>query len=573
MAIMTPSTPPPDERGKKAERAAYQAFRSQLPDDFYVYHSLELLDDDHRENEIDFLIVHPEFGLLVVECKGGGVEREASGQWVRWDGNERQLMDESPWSQAQTQKYALKNQLVDRMREPGSPLSAYVRGGRDFPLVYGHAAAFPLADARETNLPLEAHEDTLFDARAFEDIEGHVRGAYRSLHETYDDKETFDDEEFQTFREQILYPQTNLVETLGATLRAEQRTFERLTDEQISILRHVMDESQLVVRGGAGTGKTVLAVEAARWFAERGHQVLLTCFNRKLAGMLDNRIGDSIHESGAIRVEHFHGLCGDAVKLLDNDLAFPGKDATRRQEKQFWHHDAPLELMEALESGAIAGWDALVVDEGQDFLGDWWEVLAAGFHDGDDERYVIFEDPSQNIFGREGRLRDDTTLVPLTKNLRNTTEINQVINELYEDKLLPDARAPRGEPPKVQRYNSRDGQLSALDKLVSRLVREERVSPSQIAILTPRTKRNSVLAGQQQLGGCRLTNDLDESRRNEGLLHATIGEFKGLEREIVILADVDPDHERCSVNARYVAASRAVNRLFVFEASDWLGDV
>jgi hypothetical protein len=572
MAVMTPSTPPADEGGKQAERAAYQAFESQLSDEFYVYHSLELLDDELAEGEIDFLIAHRELGLLVVECKGGGVKREPGGQWVRWYGGERTPMKKSPWSQARGQQYSLVSQLADRMSGADGSLSGYVDGrSSQFPLAFGHAAAFPLSTTEQANLPLEADEKTFFDASAFDDIERHVRAAFESLHDRYD-KETFDEDEFRSFREEILYPETTLVEMLGAKIQAEGRQFERLTDEQTKILRHVLGESPLVVRGGAGTGKTMLAVEAARQFADWGDRVLLTCFNKKLAEVLRERIEDAEGAAGQIRVAHFHGLCAQAVNRVDG-YDFPDDGASRDEKWTFFNEEAPLALMEALESGSMTGWDAIVVDEGQDFHGEWWDVLAAGYGEESERRCVIFEDPQQNIFGREGQLREEATLVPLTTNLRNTREISAVLNSLSSDQMVPDQRVPRGEPPTVQPYNSREGELKALNRLVSRLVGEERVSPSQMAILTPRTRKNSVLAGQTEVGGYQLTDELAKNRNNEGVLHSTIGGFKGLEREVIILADVDPDHERCNVNARYVAASRAINRLYVFEESNWLADV
>jgi DNA helicase IV len=63
----------------------------------------------------------------------------------------------------------------------------------------------------------------------------------------------------------------------------------------------------------------------------------------------------------------------------------------------------------------------------------------------------------------------------------------------------------------------------------------------------------------------------DRPADQEGkLLHTTIGKFKGLESDIVVMADVDPSDPRCSTRARYVAASRARHMLHVFAKGDWL---
>lgn len=112
---------------------------------------------------------------------------------------------------------------------------------------------------------------------------------------------------------------------------------------------------------------------------------------------------------------------------------------------------------------------------------------------------------------------------------------------------------------------------AAIDDLVRTLVDGHDLTPAHLAIITPRTQPNSVLADCESIGGVPITTRLAEA--DDKLLHSSIGAFKGLERDVVIFADVDPDPPRCTPNARYVAASRAVNRLYVFETSDWLGDV
>jgi hypothetical protein len=65
------------------------------------------------EGEADFLVVHPERGMLVIECKGFGVRRTGTGQWLRADshGGEKPLK-ESPFEQASRHKYELMKRLL-----------------------------------------------------------------------------------------------------------------------------------------------------------------------------------------------------------------------------------------------------------------------------------------------------------------------------------------------------------------------------------------------------------------------------------------------------------------------------
>jgi len=571
MAVMTPAAPPPEERGKKAERAAYLAFRDQLPDDFYVYYSLEVVSEfgDQQQAEIDFAIVHPELGLLVVECKGGGVERDVHGQWVRKFRGRVDVMERSPWKQAAAHQRTLRKELAARMREPESGFLPHVREQNGFPLAYGHAAAFPFADAEEANLSLEADDRLLFDQSTFDDVEPAVRSAMDFWGARHD-KATFDREEFDRFRQNVLYPATSLAESLAARIRAEDRVFEQLSDQQKTVMRQLKDRERLLVEGGAGSGKSLLALEAARMLVDDGMRVLLTCFNRKLRNSLARKIERGPDLAGDIVANHFHGLCGRAIDASDADVEYPDR-TDKEASRTFWEERAPYILLEALDDGTIPGWDAIVVDEAQDFDADWWDVLQVGLEDGSEGRLVAFHDPAQDLFGRENRLPNFDVTYPLTWNFRNTTRICETVSKLYTGDMQSHPRTPDGEPPEVHRYDSRTEQRRAIDDLVRELVDEHDLTPAHLVVLTPQTRANSVLADCDAIGGVPITDDLADS--DDKLLHATIGAFKGLERDVVIFADVDPDHPRCSPNARYVAASRAVNRLYVFETSDWLGDV
>ena len=92
-----------------------------------------------------------------------------------------------------------------------------------------------------------------------------------------------------------------------------------------------------------------------------------------------------------------------------------------------------------------------------------------------------------------------------------------------------------------------------LDALIVRLTTTEGFRPDQIVVLTPHSLQNSALSGATSLGDLPLV-DLGE-RRSSALTHATIGAFKGLESDVLILVDVDPADPRCDRNARYVAAA------------------
>jgi len=104
MALMYP-TSLPDDVASAAERRLFRLFQAQLPDDFVVLHSVKWLVRERRfdrDGEADFLIVHPDLGILVLEVKGGGVRvDDQSGTWSTVDRHgEEHVLKRSPFDQA-----------------------------------------------------------------------------------------------------------------------------------------------------------------------------------------------------------------------------------------------------------------------------------------------------------------------------------------------------------------------------------------------------------------------------------------------------------------------------------------
>ena len=128
-------------------------------------------------------------------------------------------------------------------------------------------------------------------------------------------------------------------------------------------------------------------------------------------------------------------------------------------------------------------------------------------------------------------------------------------------------RSPKGEKPSRAIQKGTVKAILELENLLERYIEKERVHPEQIVIITPHTKNNSLLSGVEKLGGYPLAED--PLNRSGAVLHTTIGRFKGLESDIVILADMDPEDIRCNLNARYVATSRARQVLHEFWKRPW----
>jgi hypothetical protein len=565
---MIPDHPPEGRGGAGAEAILYRALQDQLDDEFFVYHGLRYVDPrDAHEGEADFVVVHRELGMLVIECKGSGVVRTHSGKWVRGYGDGRtENLRVSPFDQAQDQVHDLARLLLERI--------AKVMPGRAerFPFIYGHAAAFPKALKSDVNLPLDIPVPIVMDAADLRRVGEKVVGALRFWSQGHTTPKPLSPKEFRIFRRRLLMPEFRVVPSLGARLHVDGQQFLRLTKEQIATLQGALENNRLWVTGGAGTGKTVLAMETARMFASRGEagqRVLFTCYNKHLARHLQDSV-DRWDTPGTIKVRHFHSVCIAAYHALGREPVFPDKH-DKEASKRFWNDEAPMTLMEAIESGAVPRWDAIVVDEGQDFAESWWSAVEDLLTDRETSPMVVFYDASQDIFGRCGDLDATAARFRLRFNFRNTRAITEVVRQLGNVDMEPHPLCPEGEPPIVHQQAGANRARRKIDDLIKRMVQREGVKPDQIAILTPHSRAHSCLADVDQIAGVALASD--PGKREGKVLHTTIGAFKGLEADVLVLADADPQDERCTLNARYVAASRACHVLHVFARGDWTANL
>ena len=86
-----------------------------------------------------------------------------------------------------------------------------------------------------------------------------------------------------------------------------------------------------------------------------------------------------------------------------------------------------------------------------------------------------------------------------------------------------------------------------------------------MAILCPRSKKNSTLADTNSIQGIKLTTNLTLWKDDNGILYSTIRSFKGLEVDAVILLDLSKPGSipQFSENDFYVGRSRAKHLLAV----------
>ena len=228
-----------------------------------------------------------------------------------------------------------------------------------------------------------------------------------------------------------------------------------------------------------------------------------------------------------------------------------------RSSPRYYEEELPRLLGEATQRiGPLYG--AVLVDEAQDFRKAWWPLLL-GLHRHPTEGYLfLFADSSQNLYG--GSVPEDLVPVevPLTANLRNTKRIHEFVSVFHEGEVAPTARGPEGRPVDVLAYRD-DEELVRLLTLVLKNLETDAVPLEDVVILTPASAAKSALQRRGQANGYRFSSELVANT----VLISTVHGFKGLERPVVILAEIGERQRERLAQYLYVGGSRARNQLIV----------
>lgn len=542
MAKMYPSSISPDVPSK-AERLLYGLLANNLSDDYLVFHSVAWQSRSEiygaQDGEADFVIVHPEQGILVVEVKGGLIDYNGErGVWLQ-NGSE---MRKDPFEQAKVFKYV----LLDLLKKEAYWKNRYI--------CISHAVAFPDVVVPNFPITLQSPRRLVLDKRdtfALQEwVEEHfvyVRGensyADLGIHDIH-------------FLQNLLAPVKELRSLLGVDIEAEEVELVRLTERQCQLIDFIASVPRAAIAGCAGSGKTMLAAYKAKQLANEGLRVLLTCFNKNLAAFL--REDYLAERPSTLDVTHFHKVA--------HQLVLQSRQPFGPKQNETWDTYFALRLPEQM---AIAidtigpQYDAIVVDEAQDFQENWWLPLQLLLPDPDKDILYLFYDDNQNIYDGLQRVKNLVqNEYPLRENCRNTQKINEVVKTFYAGQYALKALGPPGREVSILTYQDERGLLEQLRRVLHRLIVEEEVDIEDVVILSPYGDSKSCLAPNLKLGRFELTKDW--AVEHNQIYYSTIHSFKGLESPIVILIEVDA--LRHNVNElMYVACSRARHHLIIIK--------
>jgi len=334
------------------------------------------------------------------------------------------------------------------------------------------------------------------------------------------------------------------------------KRYKKLASNLVDIVSNLdLVPYRLRISGTAGSGKSLVAADFYSRQIARGSRVLFLCFNRPLL----DQLAESLPDGGVINT--WFGFLQEILK--DNGL-----DATPDGTNDFWDR----RLDELIGLGASNSWqfDALVVDEGQDFEELWWMVLKENCL-ADDASVLWLEDPDQNVRGVDWQQREFPATFHARKNFRSPYRIAQFIQQTlpFEFEVSNGLRGLGVAEHTV--HSDKDLRL-LVDTLVKKWVAEG-FGTADIVVLTCLGLNRSSLYLLDKLGNRsvrKFTGEYSpdgEQIYSEGELRfESVRRFKGQQAPVVILIDVDLiDSEKLADKQRVVftGMTRATMRLEV----------
>ncbi|MDE6567640.1 MAG: NERD domain-containing protein [Lachnospiraceae bacterium] len=502
-----------------SERIVYQELKNQLPDSFDVFYSVKWTSFENGKlvkSEADFIVTSPEYGFICFEVKGGTGIRIKDNVWNVEDtfhGNRELCV--SPYDQAEKSMYYFNKTFSNKYNMP-------------YQGIYGAGVIFPFYPIGEDVELDNRHRNCTIDSGDLNKVYDCIKKMFRLWGGVSFGRRFYPRSQHNAFLE-LVRERIVISAAAGALVKYKEQQLNVINRVQDNYIYFISNKRQFYIRGGAGTGKTWIAMKMALKDAEEfSMKVLFVCASPMLANMVRGKIGI------AVDVVDVHSLFNRIIE--DYDL-LKGP-----------YYEGIGERLKA----DIPRYDAIFVDEAQDFAYEWASVIRKLLVDNENSCLGVFYDDVQVLredsFGAGFGIESLPYL--LHENIRNTANIYNWVAK--KTKLGTDMIAnPVEGPTPITEYIDEPGQLTlTLENLFFRYLIEEYLSNYSLVLLTDNV---NMLLNNYPKGIARwnLVRGYAQCDCEIGVF--SVEEYKGLESDMVVYFHAYGTSE----NMNYIAYTRA----------------
>ncbi|MEZ5560625.1 MAG: NERD domain-containing protein/DEAD/DEAH box helicase [Pseudomonadales bacterium] len=592
MAELIPSLNSCIARMQAGERRFARRLISHLEDDYVCWYDQAV---GTRPKYTDFVILHPNRGLLLLEVKDWKLDtiHKINKESVELVTNSGLKTIPNPYAQVRQCAYRLVNQLI---RDPQlkQPEGKY-RGGLVMPYGFGVVltsitrAQFEAMDLGQV-LPehLVICKDEMAESVEIEDFQKRLWDMFSDHFKSVLTQPQIDRIRWHMFPEIRVAEQLELGRADPESGDFDIPDLIKVMDLQQEKIARGLGEGHRIIHGVAGSGKTMILAYRCVHLARLLHKpILVLCYNVTLAA----RLREMVEEHGVrdrVNVYSFHRWCQTILKTYN--LSVPD------------HHEDVFDTMvntviENTAKGNIpkGQYGAVLIDEGHDFQAEWLR-LVVDMVDPDTNSLLLLYDDAQSIYRRGTGLgfalkdvgisaQGRTTVLRL--NYRNSRQILSFAYDFVDDYLDAEARpddraeiiAPEsggqsGPPPVVKDFPSFAAEAEYIVGLFRRLHEERGLHWRSMSALYCHNWMGKTLFDLFKKSGIPVQWMKSSAEKREfrvaedSVKLMTMHSSKGLEFETVAACGVGymgTDDDRLVQDAKllYVAMTRATKNLLV----------
>jgi hypothetical protein len=407
MAITFPSNISKYDFCTKGEELIFMLFK-QLPQECIVWYEVIL---GTRDRKPDFMILHPEYGIIIVEVKDWDEHSilEVSPRSIRLRSSSGNRMEQlNPETKCKRyvedaiEKLEVDRSLVDQRDRLKFQVAYFVA----FPnLTEAHFTKSKLAEVMRRDNVLCSDQITdiaqfskILSSRLMKLEHPLTADMISAIRRRLRDEITIDN---PTSLGSGLIPSAPVNGSVKVSVEIAPDVF-AVDLEQESLAKDMGDGPRLL-RGMAGTGKTLIMLIRAKILASNAEsrnipiRILILCWNISLANYMRQaleRLQIPLKNPSSIRVVHFMEFARKLVSDHKEVAKFP-----KATEIDF--EIQVSQRLSELEIRPEEKYDYIFVDEAQDFRDDWMRFLFANMVRGEDPKtrnFVVAADDAQRVY-------------------------------------------------------------------------------------------------------------------------------------------------------------------------------